>query len=72
MHDDRIVEVGRLEAAWGAELTLQEIVRAEGAALLRLRIRQGRRFTDVELAPSAARELAGLLQEWAERTPGGE
>ncbi len=72
MSEDRVNDLGRLDAAWGAELTLQEVSRAGGAALLRMRIRQGRRFTDVEFAPDAAREFAGLLVEWAEQQPEGD
>ena len=68
-NDLKVEELHCLALAWGGELRLQQVVRAEGAGLLRLRIRQGRRFTDVELAAAMARELAAELLRWADAQP---
>lgn len=55
----------------GQTIELQEIVHAAGGmALLRLRIREGRRFTVFDIDPACARRWAAAMQRWAERQPG--
>lgn len=54
----------------GQQLALQEIVHAEGAMpMLRLRIREGKRFTVLDFDPLTARRLAEAMQRWAEAQP---
>lgn len=50
---------------------LQEIVHAEGGmALLRVRIREGKRFTVFDIDPATARRWAEAMKAWALRQPG--
>lgn len=51
----------------GQEVELQQIEHAEGAMnMLRVRIREGKRFTIFDLDPLTARQWAAAMQQWAE------
>lgn len=55
----------------GQQVALQEIVHAEGAMpMLRLRIREGKRFTVLDFDPLTASQLAAALQRWADAQTG--
>ncbi|MGA8863611.1 MAG: hypothetical protein WBM09_09675 [Gallionella sp.] len=50
----------------GQEIELQQIDHAEGGmSLLRLRIKEGKRFTIFDIDPATAEQWAGAMQEWA-------
>lgn len=50
----------------GQQVELQEIVHAEGAMpMLRMRIREGKRFTIFDLDPLTAEGLAEAMHNWA-------
>jgi len=55
-----------IQAPWGREVTVTEIVYEGGMRALRLRIRENKRFTDLELDPDTAKRLAEVLTGWAE------
>ena len=58
----------------GQQIELQQLDYAlEGAmSLLRMRIREGRRFTIFDIDPASARVLGQALIDWAGSQPGGE
>ncbi len=48
------------------EIELQQIDHAEGGmSLLRLRIREGKRFTIFDIDPETAKQWALVMQDWA-------
>ncbi len=50
----------------GQQVEMQEIIHAEGAMpMLRLRIREGKRFTIFDLDPLTAKGLAETMLRWA-------
>jgi len=52
----------------GQSIELQEIVHAEGGmALLRVRIREGKRFTVFDVDPDTARRWGAAMAAWAGR-----
>lgn len=55
------------------EIELQQIDHVEGGiSLLRIRIREGRRFTIFDIDPATARQWSKAMQNWAEtQTHGG-
>ena len=57
--------LGKFEMPWNKQVTVGQITYEGGMVMLRLRIREGRRFTDLELMPENAKELAAILNEWA-------
>lgn len=55
----------------GQEIELQEVVHeAGGMALLRVRVREGKRFTIFDIDPVTARAWAEAMQAWAAAQPG--
>ncbi len=50
----------------GQEVSLQEITHAEGAMpMLRIRIREGKRFTIFDVDPLTARKWSEAMARWA-------
>ncbi len=63
--DDFTVPLG------GQRIELQEIVHAAGGmGLLRVRIREGKRFTVFDIDAGSARRWAGAMAAWADRQSG--
>jgi len=51
----------------GQEIELQQIDHAEGGmSLLRIRIRESKRFTIFDIDPDTARQWAKAMQDWAD------
>ncbi|MBI3478836.1 MAG: hypothetical protein HY016_00520 [Nitrosomonadales bacterium] len=48
------------------EIELQQIDHAEGGiSLMRIRIREGKRFTIFDIDPATAEQWAAAMQQWA-------
>ena len=55
----------------GQAVELQEVVHAAGGmALLRIRIREGKRFTVFDIDAATARHWGEAMAAWANRQPG--
>ena len=63
----RVTDLDEFPAPWGRSIRLQEIEYQGGMIMLRVRIREGMRFTDLELTGQDAEQLAGRLLAWAGR-----
>jgi len=56
----------------GQQIELQQIDHAEdGMSLLRVRIREGKRFTIFDIDPATATRWAASMQSWAEQQSQG-
>ncbi len=53
---------------YGRKLNFKEVTQADGFALLRMTIREGRRFTIIDLDKNSAKALSADLADWAENT----
>lgn len=64
----QIVELEKFQVPLGGQqVELQQITHAEGAMnMLRIRIREGKRFTIFDIDPLTARQWAETMQRWAE------
>lgn len=64
-----ISELTRFKVPLGSqEIELQQIDHAEGGmSLLRIRIREGKRFTIFDIDPTTARQWADAMQNWADK-----
>lgn len=62
-------ELARLAAPWGRELVLFQVIHEGGLTMLRLRIREGKRFTTLDLDAATAGDLAARLAAWAAGPP---
>lgn len=63
-------ELARLTAPWNREVTLQDVRHESGLALLRIRIREGKRFTVMDIDADTAARWAEVMGGWA-RGAGG-
>ena len=57
-----VTEIGGFSAPWGRELVVQALAYDSGLRVARLRIREGRRFTTLDLDAASASWLAAALQ----------
>ena len=64
-----ITDIEVIDAPWNKQVTVQEATYEGGFKMLRLRIKEGKRFTDLELDSATASNLAGLLRTWSEANP---
>ena len=65
-----IKDLAEIQAPWNKLIEAQETTWEGGFKMLRLRIREGRRITDLELDPDTARSLAALLADWSAKRSG--
>jgi len=65
---DQVSPIARLHVPWGSqEIELQEVrFEAGGAPLMRVRIREGRRFTIFDIDAVTARQWGQAMQGWAD------
>ena len=64
MTEETILEVTKLEAPYGREIVLQDVVHETGLRIMRVRIREGSRFTILDIDAATARELRTTLADW--------
>jgi hypothetical protein len=68
--EETVTEIGRIDAPWGKEILLQNVAYEGGVSMVRLRIREGKRFTILDLDPATALKLGRSLADWS-NPPGG-
>lgn len=61
---ESITDLETINAPWNKTVTLQEIAYEGGMKMLRLRIKEGKRFTDLELDADTLTQLNGSLTDW--------
>ncbi len=67
-------EVTRLDefaAPFNKQITVMQVTYDNGFSMLRLRIREGHRFTIIDLDPVTARHWGELMSGWATAQPEG-
>jgi len=62
-----VTEIAELSAPWGRRIKLSEIAYESGLKMMRLRIREGTRFTIVELDAPTATALGEALLAWVKK-----
>ncbi len=62
---ETVTRLERFQAPYGREVELQEVLFEGGMKLLRLRIREGKRFTIMDLDPETAAHWARVMGGWA-------
>jgi hypothetical protein len=68
----KITELSKFKVPLGGQqIELQQIDHAEGGmSMLRLRIREGKRFTIFDIDPATATQWAAAMQQWADSQGG--
>ena len=59
-----ITDLQTINAPWNKTVTLQEVAYEGGVNMLRLRIKEGKRFTDLELDVGTLKQLNGSISDW--------
>ncbi|NQU60835.1 MAG: hypothetical protein HQ512_06865 [Rhodospirillales bacterium] len=60
-----VTDIRVFQAPWNKQVTLQNVAYEGGMSLLRVRIKEGSRFTDLELDPQTATDIAEAVSGWA-------
>jgi hypothetical protein len=63
-------EIGLIDAPYGRRIKLDEVVFDSGMTLLRVTIREGSRYTILEIDPASAQSWGALMRDWAEAQQG--
>lgn len=63
----QIIELAKIKVPLGSqEIELQQVDHVEGGmSLMRIRIREGKRFTIFDIDPTTAEQWATAMQSWA-------
>ena len=62
---ESVTRIERFPAPWGREITLDNVDHESGMRMLRITIREGRRFTIFDLDSERAAHLGAALTNWA-------
>lgn len=64
MSDPEVKEIGRIAAPYRREIVLQDVTHESGMRLLRIRIREGRRFTILDIDGATADQWSDMMRDW--------
>lgn len=65
MSEPTVTDLVRIEAPYTRNVLLQQVAHDSGMVLLRVRIREGRRFTILDIDAETARIWGGAMAAWA-------
>ena len=72
MEEDRMEEIedfGEIDAPYGKQLIFKTVSYDNGFNILRLRIKEGKRFTDMDLDVNTVKRWQEKFNEWLENQP---
>ncbi len=58
-------ELDSFDAPWGKQVAIQEVDYGDGVVVLRIRIREGRRFTIIDVDADTASRWGDAMSAWA-------
>ena len=71
MSDEIKARIGTIEAPYRREIWLDEVLFESGMRLLRVTIKEGRRFTQLDLDEATADQWGQAMLDWVRRTRAG-
>jgi len=66
--DSTVTRLDKITAPYGKEVTLENVVYENGMRVLRVHIREGNRFTVMDIDEKTAASWGAAMTEWAART----
>ena len=69
MNDETVLTLTNIDAPYGRKIMLESVDHESGLRLLRIRIREGSRFTVLDIDEDTAQRWATVMSAWAARTP---
>ncbi len=70
MSEETVSELDRFDAPWHRQVTLQDVRHESGLRMLRIRIKEGTRFTVMDIDEATAAHWGKAMTGWA--TGGGQ
>jgi hypothetical protein len=67
--DEIVTTLDTFAAPYGRKITLESVEHESGLRMLRIRIREGRRFTVMNIDTDTALHWSAAMREWATETP---
>lgn len=64
MSDPDVKDIGRIDAPYRREIVMQDVQHESGLRMLRIRIREGRRFTILDIDGATAAAWSAMMQDW--------
>ena len=72
MIEETVTRIERFAAPYSREITLDDVLHESGMRLLRITVREGRRFTIFDLDAETAAHWGSALMNWSRHSePGG-
>jgi hypothetical protein len=68
MSEDRVSPLDEFDAPYGRKIKLEAIEHESGLRMLRLRIREGNRFTVLDIDANTARHWGVSMCSWADKS----
>ena len=65
MNDETVTKLDAFAAPYGREITLESVEHDSGLNMLRIRIREGRRFTVMDIDTDTAVHWSSTMSSWA-------
>ena len=65
MIDEQVTEIASMEAPYGKQLLFQNIAYENGTRVLRVRVREGSRFTIFDLDENTTVKISELMSNWS-------
>ena len=68
MNDETVRTLDAFAAPYGRDVTLESVEHESGLHMLRIRIREGRRFTIMDIDADTATRWGAVMRTWAGNT----
>ncbi len=68
MIEETVTPVDQFQAPFGREVIIQDVLHESGMRMLRIRIREGKRFTVMDVDAATASHWSSVLAHWVEQT----
>ena len=66
MPQEITTELAKIEAPFGQEITLQDVAHESGLQMMRIRIKEGSRFTIIDIDRDPAKTWGEILHNWVD------
>jgi hypothetical protein len=63
--EETVSELDRFDAPWNRQVTLQDVRHESGLRMLRIRIREGTRFTVMDIDEDTAARWGKAMTDWS-------
>ncbi len=68
MGGEKVKELDGFNAPWGKQVVIQEVAFNDGVVLMRIRIREGRRFTIIDVDADTAARWGKAMCAWSDES----